>query len=64
MEKKTKLFRDLSADDFKQAMLNEQQEGEMINVGGFVFKKINTTLEEYAKQIGAKPYNECKISKM
>ena len=49
-------------DEHEKHSINENENDDIINIGGIPFKNVHMPLDEYAKKVGAIPYNETKIS--
>ena len=62
MNKKTKITKE----DIDRAfnLSNENGCNDVIYINGIPFKNVHIPLNDYARQIGALPYNETMISKM
>lgn len=55
---------DITEEDIKKAIQEQQpKEGDIIEIDGMFLKVIDEDFYQYAKKIGATPYNQTTISK-
>ncbi len=58
---------DISLEDINNAfthhMINEGNNSDVIYIEGIPFKNVHVSLDDYARSVGAIPYNDTKISK-
>lgn len=63
-----KTLNELTKEDIDRAfdnqMLNESVANDVVIIEGIPFKNVHMSLDEYARSIGATPYNQTKISKI